>query len=57
MLDATLVNIMNGIIAKAKKADINLTPGDFQIINGDELIIDGMDADEWLDAMTDDECE
>lgn len=38
-------------IAKAAKHDIELSPGDFMIIDGD-LYIDGMDPGEWIDAMT-----
>lgn len=42
---------MNAIIAKAALHGIELTPADF-IDYGDGPTLDGMDADEWLEAMT-----
>lgn len=38
-------------IQEAAKHDIELSPGNFEIIDGD-LYIDGMDPGEWIDAMT-----
>lgn len=41
----------DAIIRKAAKAGIELSPGDFEVING-ESTLDGMDPAEWLEAMT-----
>jgi hypothetical protein len=38
------------IIARAKRHDIELVHSHFVVIEG-ELYLDGMDPDEWLDAM------
>jgi hypothetical protein len=50
MLNSTRM-LMYSHIATAQRAGIDLQPGDFRVIDG-ELTIDGMDAGEWLDAMT-----
>lgn len=44
-------DLMNAIIAKAALHGIELTPADF-IDYGDGPTLDGMDAAEWLEAMT-----
>jgi hypothetical protein len=38
------------VIARAKRHDIALEFKDFEVYNG-EIYLDGMDPDEWIDAM------
>lgn len=38
-------------IARAAEHEIELTADDFTVFEGD-LYLDGMDPDEWIDAMT-----
>jgi hypothetical protein len=42
------------VIRKAGRAGIELSLSDFRLIDGEGPYIDGMDPDEWLDAMTSD---
>ena len=46
-----IVRIARRHIRRAALHDITLTARDFTL-NGDDLLIDGMDPDEWIDAMT-----
>lgn len=50
--ESTPVARMNRLIERAAKYDLDLEPRDFTLEADGSLTIDGMDAVEWVDAMT-----